>query len=644
MLVGVASALAGCGKDVVMEEQEQTDFFISYNHRDGQWAEWIGWELEQAGYTCIMQAWDFVPGANFVAEMHHALLRCHRVIAIVSANYLTSAFVTAEWTSAYADDPDGKRRKLRPIRVEDIEIGGLLKAIVYVDLVGKDEEAARRAIFAAAEVHRRKPGSAPIFPNPQLRVDFPQTNTAANSSVVRFALVLTGTVDELSRPLVEAIVKHLRQFAPDSQLTLEQIQRGSLVLAFRSARVVFSRLQMWFTSETSGHSPLLLGMTVKRMFLLPPETARPVSERLSLGQTERGRFSDAAVLYFALDEVLGPDFLCTLAAYLNYEDDGLRKATLRLLLDLAYFSDATLPLVLSSLASRGMKFFIADELQCRGAVGYAAVAALVALRPAPEEAVRTVARLGYERPARVAADALAVMEFQGSPAYHHLVSSLLERLISGKTRASDDASIERVVWSLSRIARSAAPAYHRIWAIRSLALLHRMNSSVKHLLRVVVMDDRSEMEVCVAGIQALVETGDVGADLADRLLERVKKTDSTNLPDATVDLLAILRSPNGDMLDGLISLLSADDASVRRAAARALGSVGYNAALIIPALTHCLSDEDTVVRENVEAALQRIRRDTSHAALNIEELLTAEDDIIRKRALENLRDLREDEQ
>jgi hypothetical protein len=71
---------------VVMEEQP-IDFFISYNHRDGEWAEWIACELEHAGYTCIIQAWDFVPGANFLAEMHHALLRSHRVIAILSASY-----------------------------------------------------------------------------------------------------------------------------------------------------------------------------------------------------------------------------------------------------------------------------------------------------------------------------------------------------------------------------------------------------------------------------------------------------------------------------------------------------------------------------------------------------------------------------
>jgi hypothetical protein len=35
------------------------DFFISYNSADKGWAEWIAWQLEEAGYTTILQAWDF---------------------------------------------------------------------------------------------------------------------------------------------------------------------------------------------------------------------------------------------------------------------------------------------------------------------------------------------------------------------------------------------------------------------------------------------------------------------------------------------------------------------------------------------------------------------------------------------------------
>ncbi len=44
-------------------------FFISYNRSDKTWAEWIAYTLEEAGYSVVIQAWDFRPGGNFVLEM-----------------------------------------------------------------------------------------------------------------------------------------------------------------------------------------------------------------------------------------------------------------------------------------------------------------------------------------------------------------------------------------------------------------------------------------------------------------------------------------------------------------------------------------------------------------------------------------------
>jgi hypothetical protein len=40
------------------------DFFVSYNRADRDWAEWIAWQLEEAGYSVVIQDWDFRPGEN----------------------------------------------------------------------------------------------------------------------------------------------------------------------------------------------------------------------------------------------------------------------------------------------------------------------------------------------------------------------------------------------------------------------------------------------------------------------------------------------------------------------------------------------------------------------------------------------------
>jgi TIR domain len=48
------------------------DFFVSYTSTDKAWAEWIGFILEEEGFTVVIQAWDFRPGSNFVLEMQRA--------------------------------------------------------------------------------------------------------------------------------------------------------------------------------------------------------------------------------------------------------------------------------------------------------------------------------------------------------------------------------------------------------------------------------------------------------------------------------------------------------------------------------------------------------------------------------------------
>jgi TIR domain len=40
-------------------DRQARDFFISYTGVNRPWAEWIAVQLEAAGYTTVLQAWDF---------------------------------------------------------------------------------------------------------------------------------------------------------------------------------------------------------------------------------------------------------------------------------------------------------------------------------------------------------------------------------------------------------------------------------------------------------------------------------------------------------------------------------------------------------------------------------------------------------
>ena len=93
------------------------DFFISYTQSDREWAEWSAATLEASGYSTVLQAWDFSPGCSFVIEMQEAAANTRRTIAVLSPDYLDSAYAASEWAAALAVDPTGTQRKLIPVRI-----------------------------------------------------------------------------------------------------------------------------------------------------------------------------------------------------------------------------------------------------------------------------------------------------------------------------------------------------------------------------------------------------------------------------------------------------------------------------------------------------------------------------------------------
>ncbi|MBA2392935.1 MAG: TIR domain-containing protein [Ktedonobacteraceae bacterium] len=141
------------------------DFFLSYNKADRAWAEWLAWQLEEDGYTTIIQAWDFRPGTNFVAKMHEVTTSATHTIAVLSPDYLNDApFSAAEWMAAFVQDPIGTNSTLIPVRVRECNPPGLLKAVIYIDLVELDEPEARTTFLAGIKKTRAKPTTPSPYP------------------------------------------------------------------------------------------------------------------------------------------------------------------------------------------------------------------------------------------------------------------------------------------------------------------------------------------------------------------------------------------------------------------------------------------------------------------------------------------------
>ncbi|MEU6401010.1 toll/interleukin-1 receptor domain-containing protein [Streptomyces cinnamoneus] len=141
------------------------DFFVSYAEADRDWAEWIGWQLEEAGYTVRLRAWDHeLAGGNRVLAEDQDLSVAERLVAVLSPSYRLSPETRAHWSAFLRDDPAGEQRRIIPVEVAAAESGALLGNLSSVSLVGLDRTAARRAVLGAVRETRLKPSRTPGYP------------------------------------------------------------------------------------------------------------------------------------------------------------------------------------------------------------------------------------------------------------------------------------------------------------------------------------------------------------------------------------------------------------------------------------------------------------------------------------------------
>jgi hypothetical protein len=147
--------------------RDRIDFFVSHAGRDGAWAEWVAWQLIDAGYTVELDVWDWAAGRNFVTAMSEALARADRVVALFSAAYFEpERYTTEEWSASLVHLPGVTAARLVPVRVQEVPadlVPPLLRPLVSRDVFGVAEEEARRVLLAAVAGPAR-PATAPGFP------------------------------------------------------------------------------------------------------------------------------------------------------------------------------------------------------------------------------------------------------------------------------------------------------------------------------------------------------------------------------------------------------------------------------------------------------------------------------------------------
>jgi tetratricopeptide (TPR) repeat protein len=147
-------------QDDQAEQQERRDFLISYHNLDSTWAEWIGMQVEQAGYSVFLLSWDGHPGNDLILLLDRALRTCQRCLLVLSPAYLQEGLTQAQWAAIFQQDPVNEHRTLLPVKVEDCHPTGFLATHNPIDVSGLEETEANERLLAFLAAERLPPGQS----------------------------------------------------------------------------------------------------------------------------------------------------------------------------------------------------------------------------------------------------------------------------------------------------------------------------------------------------------------------------------------------------------------------------------------------------------------------------------------------------
>jgi hypothetical protein len=149
-----------------------TDFYITYHHRDEMAARWIAAVLKQARFSTLSDSWDFLPGEAPKEKIDYMFTAAKYAMVLISDRFLQSN-VDVELIKSFCGGPGPrgagdllksasldskpslllrvKSQELRAIlvRIEACEIETVLGPMKFLDLAGIDAKEAEKRLLTA---------------------------------------------------------------------------------------------------------------------------------------------------------------------------------------------------------------------------------------------------------------------------------------------------------------------------------------------------------------------------------------------------------------------------------------------------------------------------------------------------------------
>ncbi|MEM9487022.1 MAG: CHAT domain-containing protein, partial [Cyanobacteria bacterium P01_F01_bin.116] len=125
-------------------------------------------------------------------------------------------------------------------------------------------------------------------------------------SKTKYMVVLSTTIDELNKPLLEAMVEHLKKVSGDTSLTLQRIEPGSVKLILTGSKEGFDQILERFEE---GYFSKLLGIDIESIVEVASKVTVPITPLAEREQRERSPSQDISNVEMELVSVLEMQFL-----------------------------------------------------------------------------------------------------------------------------------------------------------------------------------------------------------------------------------------------------------------------------------------------------------------------------------------------
>ncbi|SNX56408.1 tetratricopeptide repeat protein [Streptomyces sp. TLI_55] len=267
--------------------------FISYAGADRAWAEWVAWQLQEAGFGVELDVWHWRVGDNLVWRTSEALERADTVVALFSRAY----FEQGHWTEMEAVSAIAGEGRLIPLVVEPLEprdIPALLAAHVRSDLHSMEEPEALSALLRAVS-DPTPPAERPRFPATPERSHpmaprLPSAVHAPHAWNVR-----RRNADFVGR---EDVLRHVREALLEDNRPSIQVLHGLGGVGKSQIAVEYAHrfagqydIVWWIAAEQTDRLPAAYAELADRLGLTFQETGIKHNARTALDHLrERGRW------------------------------------------------------------------------------------------------------------------------------------------------------------------------------------------------------------------------------------------------------------------------------------------------------------------------------------------------------------------